>query len=606
MIVQARGPWLRDFCGGGKFQPKLALRRLSDRNPLSKGWWRFSFGGVESGIFEDALTLAVMRAAHISPYECVLRNLHRCILISSVLASRSFAYMSRVVIVGSANQDLTTYTSTLPILGETVLGESFDTSCGGKGANQAVAAASLQISPVSFVCRVGDDVFGASLLNNLQRVGVQVDESLAVLPNQASGVATIVVDSKSGDNMIIVTPGANHELTPQHVQDALQQLQPKVVVVQLEIPSPSALQALQTGKELGATTILNPAPAPDHLDDAFYKHVDILIPNESELQKLCGGSNADSEETLAKSLLNKGVGKAVVVTLGARGAMVVEKNEVSLVDAPKDLPARSEPVVDTIGAGDAFCGALSTYLSAGLSLVDAAGKACGVASMSVRRRGASYPTANELPESLKIGSSVISSIKPVITFVTGNKKKSEEVQQILSAGEDLPFDLTNQKIDLPELQGDPLEIAVEKCRIAAQKVNGPCLTEDTSLCFNALNGMPGPYIKWFLENCGHDGLNDMLAGFDDKTAYAQTVVAFTTGPDQQVQVFDGRTDGRIVRPKGSLDFGWDPIFEPLEGNGKTYAEMTKADKNAISHRGRSFAKLRSYLLEHADEIKSAV
>eukprot|EP00525_Craspedostauros_australis_P009928 CAMPEP_0198117818 /NCGR_PEP_ID=MMETSP1442-20131203/19364_1 /TAXON_ID= /ORGANISM="Craspedostauros australis, Strain CCMP3328" /LENGTH=210 /DNA_ID=CAMNT_0043775943 /DNA_START=310 /DNA_END=942 /DNA_ORIENTATION=- len=195
---------------------------------------------------------------------------------------------------------------------------------------------------------------------------------------------------------------------------------------------------------------------------------------------------------------------------------------------------------------------------------------------------------------------------PTITFVTGNKKKLEEVQQILSKGTPLPFAITNQKIDLPELQGEPLEIAAEKCKLAAERVGGAVLTEDTSLCFNALNGMPGPYIKWFLEKCGHDGLNRMLDGFDDRSAYAQTVVAFSAGPGEEIQVFDGRTNGKIVQPRGPLDFGWDPVFEPDESGGKTYAEMEKDAKNKISHRGRSLAKVRVYLADNAEALGNAI
>jgi len=196
-------------------------------------------------------------------------------------------------------------------------------------------------------------------------------------------------------------------------------------------------------------------------------------------------------------------------------------------------------------------------------------------------------------------------VKTTLTFVTGNENKLKEVQKILSAGDDLPYEITNQKVDLPELQGDPITIAKEKCRLAAAKVNGPCFTEDTALSFNALNGMPGPYIKWFLENCGHDGLNKMLQGFTDKSAYAETVVAFTKGgPDDEIHIFDGRTEGEIVPPRGSLDFGWDPIFQTVTQDGvvQTYAEMSKEDKNSISHRGKSFEKLRKFLLEKKDYI----
>ena len=192
--------------------------------------------------------------------------------------------------------------------------------------------------------------------------------------------------------------------------------------------------------------------------------------------------------------------------------------------------------------------------------------------------------------------------KPCITFVTGNKKKLEEVQRILGEGRGLPFTITNCNLDLPELQGDVIEIAKAKCSVAAKEIGGPVITEDTSLCFVALNGLPGPYIKWFLEKCGHDGLNKMIEGYNDKSGYAQTIVSFCSGPDQGVTVFEGRTLGTIVPARGKLDFGWDPIFEPNEGEGKTYAEMTKEEKDAISHRFRAFSKLRDFFLDEQGSI----
>jgi inosine triphosphate pyrophosphatase len=154
------------------------------------------------------------------------------------------------------------------------------------------------------------------------------------------------------------------------------------------------------------------------------------------------------------------------------------------------------------------------------------------------------------------------------------------------------FEIISKKIDLPELQGEsPTEIAVEKCRLAALQVGGPCITEDTCLCFNALQGLPGPYIKWFLEKLGHDGLNKMLVGFEDKSAYALCTFTYSAGPDSTPIVFDGRTEGRIVPPRGPTNFGWDPIFLP-DGFEQTYAEMDKSVKNSISHRSRALAKLR--------------
>jgi XTP/dITP diphosphohydrolase len=187
--------------------------------------------------------------------------------------------------------------------------------------------------------------------------------------------------------------------------------------------------------------------------------------------------------------------------------------------------------------------------------------------------------------------------------VTGNQNKLKEVQQILAAGgRSSHYHIEARDIDLPELQGTPEEVASEKCKLAAAQVSGPVMVEDTSLCFNALNGLPGVYIKWFLGSIGHAGLNKMLDGFDDRSAYAQCVFAYMAGPDDEVKVFVGRTHGRIVDARGPTDFGWDPIFEvhddELKGHaqfGLTYAEMDKAVKNTVSHRYRAVAKLRQYL-----------
>merc|ERR1712216_873356 len=188
----------------------------------------------------------------------------------------------------------------------------------------------------------------------------------------------------------------------------------------------------------------------------------------------------------------------------------------------------------------------------------------------------------------------------MITFVTGNAKKLEEVRAIF-AGHPLAEKLTNQKIDLPELQGEPDEIAAEKCKLAAAEVDGPVITEDTCLCFNGLQGLPGPYIKWFLDKLGHDGLNKMLVGFEDNSAYALCTFAFCQGKGEKPLVFSGRTEGRIVPPRGPLDFGWDPVFEP-EGFDQTYAEMPKETKNSISHRGRALEKLKVWLVENQDSF----
>ncbi|KAJ0393063.1 hypothetical protein P43SY_005877 [Pythium insidiosum] len=183
--------------------------------------------------------------------------------------------------------------------------------------------------------------------------------------------------------------------------------------------------------------------------------------------------------------------------------------------------------------------------------------------------------------------------KPVLTFVTGNRNKLAEVVAILGA--DFPFELRNQAVDLPELQGEPEDIAKQKCRLAAAQVNGPVLVEDTSLCFNALNGLPGPYIKWFLEKTGHAGLNNLLAAYEDKSAYAQCIFAYARSAQDEPMVFVGQTHGTIVPARGPNTFGWDPVFEP-KGYDVTYAEMDKATKNTISHRFKSLEKLKNHLI----------
>ena len=188
--------------------------------------------------------------------------------------------------------------------------------------------------------------------------------------------------------------------------------------------------------------------------------------------------------------------------------------------------------------------------------------------------------------------------RKTVTFVTGNENKLREVCAIL--GEDAPFALEARAVDLPELQGEPEDIAREKARLAARSVGGPALVEDTSLCFVALGGLPGPYVKWFLDKLGHEGLNNLLAAYPDKSAYAQCVFAYAEGPEASPVAFVGRTEGRIVPARGPTDFGWDPVFEP-EGGAETYAEMDKAAKNKISHRYRALDKFRAFMLENAAE-----
>lgn len=226
--------------------------------------------------------------------------------------------------------------------------------------------------------------------------------------------------------------------------------------------------------------------------------------------------------------------------------------------------------------------------------------------LSLVRLKSSFDVAPPSPKKRRLSTQGL----PIITFVTGNFKKLLEVREILGIGTEtdpLPFALTHHKVDLPELQGDPVSIAKQKCILAAAKLDSAVITEDTSLCFNALNGLPGPYIKWFLDDCGLEGLNKMIDGFDDRSVYAQTIVCFCAGPGKEPAVFEGRTNGTIVRPRGPENFGWDPIFEPSDHNaGKTYAEMTAEEKNAISHRGRALAQLREFLRAQALTLRDQI
>jgi inosine triphosphate pyrophosphatase len=188
----------------------------------------------------------------------------------------------------------------------------------------------------------------------------------------------------------------------------------------------------------------------------------------------------------------------------------------------------------------------------------------------------------------------MSAASRTITFVTGNAKKLEEFTRILGSG--FPHTITANGLDLPEYQGTPEEVCREKCLEAARRVRGPVIVEDTCLCFTALGGLPGPYIKWFLTALGPDGLPRLLADWEDKSAHALCMFGYSAGEGAPVRLFEGRTDGSIVTPRGKRDFGWDPVFQP-DGFQLTYAELEADIKNSISHRGRAMEKLKKFLIE---------
>ncbi|KAJ6469055.1 inosine triphosphate pyrophosphatase-like protein [Mycena vitilis] len=183
--------------------------------------------------------------------------------------------------------------------------------------------------------------------------------------------------------------------------------------------------------------------------------------------------------------------------------------------------------------------------------------------------------------------------KPRLIFVTGNANKLKEVKAILSDG-GKPIEIDSQSLDIPEIQGSTQEVAMDKCRRAAEMLGGPCITEDTALCFEALKGLPGPYIKYFLADLGHSGLNSLLVGFPTKAAWALCTFAYSAGPGSDPILFEGRTAGSIVPARGPGIFGWDAVFEPT-GTGLTYAEMPTDQKNKLSHRYKALEKLREFL-----------
>jgi ribokinase len=298
----------------------------------------------------------------------------------------------RIAVVGSINTDLVVYAPRLPRPGETALGGDLQTFGGGKGANQAVAAARLGAA-VSLIGRLGDDDFGRIARQSLARDGVGV-EGVATTDGTPSGVALIVVD-QAGENLIALAPGANWRLTAEDVERAWPTTNGcTVLLLQLEVPTEANLRAAELGRRDGMTVILNPAPAPPApLPQRLLDAVDVVVPNEGEAAALTGLDVADRDgaELAGRALLALGP-RAAIVTLGQRGARLVTRQ------GGEDVPARPVAAVDTTAAGDAFCGGLAHALARGDGLPSAARYAALVAGISVTRRGArdSMPSAADV------------------------------------------------------------------------------------------------------------------------------------------------------------------------------------------------------------------
>ena len=297
---------------------------------------------------------------------------------------------AKVAVVGSLNMDLVTRAPRLPVGGETLIGHSFATVSGGKGANQAVAAARLG-AQVSMLGCVGSDAYGAELRDALLVEGIDCQAVSRV--EGASGVALIVVDDQS-QNAIVIVAGANGALTPTLIDQFDPVLQAaQVVICQLEVPDATVGHVLQRARELGKTVILNPAPASRPLPAHWYACIDYLIPNESEASALSGlpVDSRETAETAASRLIAMGTGK-VIITLGSQGALFADGHGFTHYPAPK------VKAVDTTAAGDTFVGGFAAALAAGKSEAEAIGFGQVAAALSVTRAGAqpSIPTLSDV------------------------------------------------------------------------------------------------------------------------------------------------------------------------------------------------------------------
>lgn len=318
-----------------------------------------------------------------------------------------------ITIIGSLNTDLVTVTSRIPSGGETLTASSFSTGPGGKGANQAVACARLSRPKslassgsevtVQMIGAVGSDEFGFRLISGLEKDGIETS-CINVVDGQSTGVAVILVEELSGENRILLSPGANHSLLPEHfrVVESLGVERPELVILQLEIPLETALSVIRTAEKANIPVLLNPAPAVE-LPAEVFKSIDHLILNESEAAILSGYDSASFDKadmdwgSITDRFLQKGV-KNVVVTLGEKGAYASRKLGGGLmIEANKDVK-----VVDTTAAGDTFVGAYAVAAVKGhvgeWDMEGAVTWACRAAGRTVEKRGAqsAIPWASEI------------------------------------------------------------------------------------------------------------------------------------------------------------------------------------------------------------------
>ncbi len=296
-----------------------------------------------------------------------------------------------VAILGIFVADLAFRAGRMPGIGETIAGSGFKMGPGGKGSNQSVAAARLGVD-VTFISRLGNDAFGAIALDTWRREGVT--PRVVEMPDQPTGAAFIYVNDQTGDNAIIVVPGAAASIGPADVEAAADAIRGAAVfVTQLEQPVDAARRGLEIARQAGVVTVFNPAPA-EPFDDALYPLCDYVTPNESEAALITGRPVGSVEEARKAGdiLLDRGAG-AALITLGEAGALLHTRAQSNLIPA-----FAAGPVVETAGAGDAFNGGFAAALARGAGAAEAARFGCAVAGISVTRPGTapSMPTLAEV------------------------------------------------------------------------------------------------------------------------------------------------------------------------------------------------------------------
>ena len=303
----------------------------------------------------------------------------------------------RIVVIGSCNTDMVINTERLPQPGETIIGGNFFMNAGGKGANQAVAAARYG-NRVVFVAKTGDDLFGKQVRKSLAEDNI-VTDYVFVDTDHPSGVALITID-KEAENCIVVASGANMYLSPKDIDVAAEEiLKADVVLMQLECPVETVAYAAKMAAEAGVRVILNPAPAPaEPLSEELMKNLYLITPNRSEASRISGieVTNMESAQRAAKAIHNMGP-KNVIITLGSEGSLLYDGMMSMRVEALK------VEAVDTTAAGDTYNGVLASVIAEGKSLIEAVREANVAAAISVTRMGAqpAAPTREEIREMKK-------------------------------------------------------------------------------------------------------------------------------------------------------------------------------------------------------------